>query len=115
MTVPAACLGPPRATAMGHLRNRSISTTKKGGSSASSKEAATEPASNTTSRAAKLRSAVSPKNLMNRGRRSRSVLVRFFADVEGFGSDSTGNASSIKTTYNDHDQPTETQAYDTDG
>jgi len=41
-------------------------------------------------------------------------LGAVFADVEG-GSDSTGNASSIKTTYNDHDQPTETQAYDADG
>jgi YD repeat-containing protein len=41
-----------------------------------------------------------------------------FADVEGdsgFGPESAGNASSIKTTYNDRDQPAETQAYDSDG
>jgi YD repeat-containing protein len=41
-----------------------------------------------------------------------------FADVEGdsgFGPESAGNASSIKTTYNPRDQPEETQAYDADG
>jgi len=45
-------------------------------------------------------------------------LETVFADVEGnsgFGPDSAGNASSIKTTYNDRDQPRETQAYDSDG
>ncbi len=45
-------------------------------------------------------------------------LEAVFADVEGdsaFGPESAGNASSIKTTYNDRDQPKETQAYDSDG
>jgi YD repeat-containing protein len=45
-------------------------------------------------------------------------LEAVFADVEGdsgFGPDSADNASSIKTTYNDRDQPRETQAYDSDG
>jgi YD repeat-containing protein len=41
-----------------------------------------------------------------------------FGDLEGdsgLGPESAGNASSIKTTYNEHDQPGETQAYDSDG
>ena len=41
-----------------------------------------------------------------------------FADVQGdsgFGPENLVNASSIKTTYNDRDQPGETQAYDSDG
>jgi YD repeat-containing protein len=40
-----------------------------------------------------------------------------FADPEGteFDRDRTGSASRIKTIYNEHDRPTETQAYDADG
>jgi RHS Repeat. len=40
-----------------------------------------------------------------------------FADPEGieFGLDGAKNASRIKTIYDEHDQPTETQAYDADG
>ena len=41
-----------------------------------------------------------------------------FADIQGdsgFGPENAVNASSIKTTYNDRDQPGETQAYDSDG
>ena len=40
-----------------------------------------------------------------------------FADPEGieFGLDTPKNASRIKTIYDDHNQPTETQAYDADG
>ena len=40
-----------------------------------------------------------------------------FADPEGieFGLNGAKNASRIKTIYNEHDRPTETQAYDADG
>jgi hypothetical protein len=40
-----------------------------------------------------------------------------FADLEGieFGLDGAKNASRIKTIYDEHDQPTETRAYDADG
>lgn len=41
-----------------------------------------------------------------------------FADAEGTAElafDGTGNASRIKTIYDEHDQPTETQAFDADG
>jgi YD repeat-containing protein len=45
-------------------------------------------------------------------------LDGMLADVDGnpeFGLDRTGNASKIKTVYDEHDNPTETQAFDADG